>query len=177
MTKLERLKQRLKTATTVLATARRAMGKAETAVRKAFKARNTERDRLYNVAQAAREKRDKAREAITNKRKCKGAWYKVTNPYGFPIHGRRDFRYSLPKNGKMGKWHVHRGAVLLCNDGFHATKRPTSWMGSSWDNRRLFEVRVGGDSCHDNNKSVFQRLQFVREIYRGSAEFSKLTGQ
>lgn len=56
----------------------------------------------------------------------KTSWIKVTDQDGKAIHG-GDFTYSLPKNGRPGKWTPVVKDPMTCQRGYHVTRIPVAW--------------------------------------------------
>jgi len=74
-----------------------------------------------------------------------------------------DYTPYLPKNGKPGKWlpKIPADELVECDRGYHACK---SDQLLSWLNVRLYEVKLGGKIIDGENKSLAQRIRFVRKI-------------
>lgn len=81
---------------------------------------------------------------------------------GRSFHG-GEFEYSLPKNGKPGKWHKHKGELMMCMSGFHVTSEPGNW----WDKRaKCYEVEYRGEALTELNsdKICVAEVRLVREV-------------
>lgn len=128
---------------------------------------NRKRDQINNIKKEAERKRlaELARKCQDHKTKelNKTPWYKWIRPTGqAPIAG-GSFRYSMPKTGTPGNWHVQKNGVSMCNRGFHVTK-PSNV--SYWKPRdcNLYLVEVAGAARHDSEKSVFSKIRVIRKV-------------
>jgi hypothetical protein len=72
-----------------------------------------------------------------------------------------DYTEYLPKGDKPGKWLPKIEIISLCEIGYHAFK---AQYLLSWINAQLFEVEFDGDIIDGDDKTVAQRMRFVRKI-------------
>ena len=81
---------------------------------------------------------------------------------GKSFHG-GEFEYSLPKNGKPGKWHKHEGKLQMCVSGFHVTSKPVNWWHRD---AKCYEVEYRGQvlTDKDSDKICVSEVRLIREV-------------
>ena len=76
------------------------------------------------------------------------------------FHG-GDFQWSLPENGKPGKWHSVEGDLKMCERGFHLTDNPQKW----WDrNAKCYEDEYKDALEPQDDKICVRKVRLVREL-------------
>ena len=86
-------------------------------------------------------------------------YYKVLLD-GKSFHG-GEFEWSLPKNGKPGKWHSVTGELMMCLHGLHLTDNPQKW----WDrNAKCYEVEYKDALEPAEDKICVRKVRLVREL-------------
>ena len=86
-------------------------------------------------------------------------YYKVLLD-GKSFHG-GDFEWSLPENGKPGKWHSVKGDLKMCERGFHLTDNPPKW----WDRTaKCYEVEYKDALAPQDDKICVRKVRLVREL-------------
>ena len=86
-------------------------------------------------------------------------YYKVLLD-GKSFHG-GDFEWSLPENGKPGKWHSVKGDLKMCERGFHLTDNPQKW----WDRTaKCYEVEYKDALAPQDDKICVRKVRLVREL-------------
>ena len=86
-------------------------------------------------------------------------YYKVLLD-GKSFHG-GGFEWSLPKNGKPGKWHSVVGDLRMCLHGFHLTDNPQKW----WDrNAKCYEVEYKDALQPNEDKICVRKVRLVKEL-------------
>ena len=86
-------------------------------------------------------------------------YYKVLLD-GKSFHG-GGFEWSMPKNGKPGKWHSVKGDLKMCERGFHLTDNPQNW----WDrNAKCYEVEYKDALEPKDDKICVRKVRLVREL-------------
>lgn len=168
----------LATITKLLKTKQKAVDAAEKAADKARKLCEVLEIKYTDLDEGLQDLEDEECHIIEHEKVAKiitpaTKWYKVTTVDGSAPFKPTSFKYSLPKGGKPGKTHVTSGKLKLCKTGFHAT---TSKNIKQWymETRRIFEVKVSGNVIHSSDKSVFSKMQLIREVIVDSPEWKKL---
>jgi hypothetical protein len=75
------------------------------------------------------------------------------------------YEYSLPKDGKPGRWHWVKKDVVPCVHGLHCTDEHNLYR--AWFDHldyRLFEVETSGPVYNDGSKYVCKHLRLAKEI-------------
>ena len=88
--------------------------------------------------------------------------YYKTLVNGRSFHG-GEFEYSLPKNGKPGKWHKITKPLLMCEVGFHVTSEPANWWHKD---AQCYLVEYRGEVIKEtgSNKICVAEVRLVREV-------------
>jgi hypothetical protein len=94
--------------------------------------------------------------------------YKVTNLDGTPSHGGSG-KWSLPRDGRPGKWMLTIEALIPCESGYHLCDgelQLLEWLGPA-----IWIAEAGGKRIDDSNKVVVQRARLVERV-RGWTEIA-----
>ena len=88
--------------------------------------------------------------------------YYKTLVNGRSFHG-GEFEYSLPKNGKPGKWHKITKPLLMCEVGFHVTSEPANWWRKD---AQCYLVEYRGEVIEEtgSDKICVAEVRLVREV-------------
>ena len=70
-----------------------------------------------------------------------------------------DLKWSLPKNGKPGKWYKVKGDLKICEKGLHLTTKPYKWY--SWG-CTCFEAEVKGIKEWQDDKCVCSEARLLK---------------
>jgi len=77
---------------------------------------------------------------------------------GKSCHG-GDLKWSLPKNGKPGKWHKVKGDLTICEKGIHLTTKPFMWY--KWG-CTCYEAEAKGISDWQDYKCVCSEARLLK---------------
>jgi len=75
---------------------------------------------------------------------------------------------------KVGVWKKHKGELMLCNGGFHASRHPLDTLEFVQGNR-LFLVEGRGEIIEDKDKFVIREMKLkaeIKDLKKISVEFS-----
>ena len=86
-------------------------------------------------------------------------YYKVLLD-GKSFHG-GEFEWSLPKNGKPGKWHSVVGDLRMCLHGFHLTDNPQKWWNRD---AKCYEVEYKDALQPNEDKICVRKVRLVKEL-------------
>jgi hypothetical protein len=92
-------------------------------------------------------------------------YYKVLDKNGYSCHG-GEAEWSLPTRNADGTWTPGEwmpeveGELKPCRNGYHVVtlEQLLDWLGE-----RIFEVEVGDEIVHEDNKSVTRTCRLTRE--------------
>jgi hypothetical protein len=92
-------------------------------------------------------------------------YYKVLDKNGYSCHG-GEAEWSLPTRNADGTWTPGEwmpeveGELEPCRNGYHVVtlEQLADWLGE-----RIFEVEVGDEIVHEDNKSVTRTCRLTRE--------------
>jgi len=92
-------------------------------------------------------------------------YYKVLDKHGCSCHG-GDAEWSLPQRNEDGSWTPGewmppvKGELVPCLNGYHVVsiEQLPMWLGE-----RIFEVEVGDEIVHADDKSVVRTCRLTRE--------------
>ena len=70
-----------------------------------------------------------------------------------------DLKWSLPKNGKPGKWHKVKGELKICEKGLHLTTKPYKWY--SWG-CTCFEAEAKEIKSWEEDKCVCREARLLK---------------
>jgi hypothetical protein len=79
---------------------------------------------------------------------------------GKSCHG-GDFKWSLPQNGKPGKWHKHKGVLVMCDKGFHLTNKPFEWYEMDCE---CYEAEIKGTAEWKDDKCVCSKVRLIKKV-------------
>jgi hypothetical protein len=79
---------------------------------------------------------------------------------GESSHG-GNLKWSLPKNGKPGKWNEVKGDLKICNKGLHLTSKPYNWYKWGCTN---YEAEAKGIKEWDGDKCVARKVRLLKEV-------------
>jgi hypothetical protein len=70
-----------------------------------------------------------------------------------------NLKWSLPKDGKPGKWHKVKGDLKICEKGLHLTNKPYNWY--SWG-CTCFEAEAKGIKEWKDDKCVCREVRLLK---------------
>lgn len=101
--------------------------------------------------------------------------YKVLTKRQTSILGKRGFKWTL------NRWKVHRGPLVCCSSGLHATYRPAIWFNGNHglsQGHRVFRFEVAKDARvyrpRYSNKIITNKGRITVEVKRDSKEWLAL---
>jgi len=86
-------------------------------------------------------------------------YYKYLNSDGWTPQGYG--QYDLPADGKPGKWHSVKGALVPCGNGLHVM-RPQDLL--EWYGEQLWQIEVKGPVIESGTKCVVRKMRLVRQV-------------